>query len=428
MGIGGATGAARALRASRKSGRIPITVWSWQSSAEVQALSDAAAGFNASQADIDVRVMQRPDVYSSFQLLLTIRNGLGPDISIGARSLLAELDARGMCEDIAPLIDDTGTHIDLDRDFLPFVAREVRIGERIVGIPLDTAVRVLMVNRSILADEGVDATEWQPNHGPVTFNRLAEVARSLDRKDASGAYERVGFAPTFDQGSAYQYLHSWGARYFDEGQCAFTVDTPETLGAARWVHDDVQREGPQQLDDFLRQGIGVASQTPFLRGEIAFAIATDPELSAIARAQPAIDLGATFIPLPDRSMPSRSWATGNALSLMTGTTHPREAVQFLAHMAGEDVLSRYCLSIGRLSSRMAMPTDLLRGLVRPSFVTDTVLPGGVPSPHVPIATQFGDLLGAYWSDMIAGYADVNGGLSDLQSQPNEDLADTGSCP
>ncbi|HWV35190.1 MAG TPA: extracellular solute-binding protein, partial [Thermomicrobiales bacterium] len=317
----------------------------------------------------------------------------------------------------------------LDRDFQPFAAREVRIGERIVGIPLDTTVRVLMVNRSILADEGVDATEWQPDRGPVTFDRLAEVARSLDRTDASGAYERVGFAPTFDQGSAYQYLHSWGARYFDEGQCAFTIDTPEALGAAQWVHDYAQHEGPQQLGELLHrgQGIGVASETPFLRGDIAFAMTTDQELSAIATAQPKIDLGATFIPVPDRSMPSRSWATGNALSLMTGTSHPREAVQFLAYMTREDVLSRYCLGVGRLSSRVAMSADLLKGLARPSFVTDTVLPGGVPSPHVPIATQFGDLLGAYWSNMIAGYADVKGGLSDLQSQANEDLADTGSC-
>lgn len=429
VGIGGAVGASRDLGASRNSKRIPITVWSWQSQAEVQVLSDAADGFNASQDEVDVRVVQRPDVYSSFQLLLTIRDGLGPDICIGGRALLAERDAHGMCEDIAPYLGDMGLDINLDRDFFPFAVREVRIGERIVGIPLDTTVRVLMVNRSILADEGLDTAEWHPDHGPVTFDRLAEVARSLDRKDTSGAYERVGFAPTFDQGSAYQYLHSWDARYFDEGQCAFTVDTPEALGAAQWTHDYVQYEGPQQMGDLLRRGqsIGVASGTPFLRGDIVFAIAADQELSAIATAQPSIDLGATFVPAPDGSTSSRSWATGNALSLMTGTRHPEEAVRFLAYMARDDVLGRYCLGVGRLSSRVAMPADLRQGLARPSFVTDTVLPGAVPSPHVPIATQFGDLLGAYWSDMLAGYAEVKAGLTNLQAQANDELANAGLC-
>lgn len=156
-----------------------------------------------------------------------------------------------------------------------------------------------------------------------------------------------------------------------------------------------------------------------------FAIASDQELNAIATAQPAINLGATFVPVPVGSMPSRSWATGNATSLMTGTRHPREAVRFLAYMAGEDVLSRYCLRIGSLSSRMTMPPELLQGLARPTFVTDTVLPGAIRSPHVPIATQFDDLLGTYWSDMLSGYAEVRAGLTDLQTQANQEFAQAG---
>ena len=242
-GIGGAVGLVRQYGGSRNSGRIPITVWSWQSSAEVQALSVAADGFNSSQEEIEVRVVQRPGSFPSIQLLLTIRNGLGPDICVGGRGLLAERVAVDFYQDIAPYLDGVGMTIDLDHDFLPTVVQEVRIGERIVGVPLDTNVRVLMVNRSILAEEGVDATEWSPDHGPVTFDRLAEVAQSLNRQDTSGAYERVGFVPTFDQGSAYQYFHSWGAKYFDEGQCTFTVDSPEALGAAQWVYDCVQHEG-----------------------------------------------------------------------------------------------------------------------------------------------------------------------------------------
>ncbi len=431
VGIGGAVGVVREQGSSRNrsSGRIPVTVWSWQSSAEVQALSDAADGFNASQEEIEVRVVQRPGAYVSLQLLLTIRNGLGPDLCIGGRGLLAERVANGICDDIAPYLGDDGISIDLDHDFHPSVAREVRIGKRIVGIPLDTTVRVLMVNRSILAKEGVDVTEWSPNHGPVTFDRLSEVAQSLNRQDTSGAFERVGFVPTFDQGSAYQYLHSWGARYFDEGQCTFTIDTPEALGAARWVHDDVQQEGAQQLGDLLRrgQGIAAAAGTPFLRGDIVFAIATDQELNAIAAVRPDIDLGATFVPVPDGSMPSRSWMTGNALSLMARSRHPREAVRFLAYMAREDVLSQYCLSIGSLSSRVTMPPELLQGLARPSFVTNMVLPAAIPSPHVPNATQFDDLLGAYWSDMLSGHTDVKAGLTDLQSQATKELANAGLC-
>jgi hypothetical protein len=150
-------------------------------------------------------------------------------------------------------------------------------------------------------------------------------------------------------------------------------------------------------------------------------------LNEIARVRPDLDLGATFVPVPATSMHSRSWATGSALSLMTGARHPREAVRFLVYMAGEDVLSRYCLSIGSLSSRKNMTADLLQGLARPTFVTETVLPRAIPSPHVPIATQFADLLGVYWSDMMWGHTEVKASLIDLQSQADTALANTAFC-
>lgn len=319
--------------------------------------------------------------------------------------------------------------IDLDRDYLPSVVQEVRIGERLVGIPLDTTVRVLVANRSILAQEGVDNTEWGPNHGPATFDRLAKVAQSLNQQDASGAYKRVGFVPTFGQGSAYQYLHSWGARYFDEGTCTFTVNTPEALSAAQWVHDVVQHEGAHQLDDVILRGQGIVASAgaPFMRGDIVFAIVTDQELQTIATVLPDIDLGATFMPVPESTTPSRSWATGSAICLMAGTRHPREAIRFLAYMATDEVLSRYCLSIGSLSGRKTMSQELLMGLRRPAFVVDTVLAEAIPSPHVPIATEFGDLLGAYWSDMLSGDVEVKAGLDELQVQANKTLGFTTLC-
>lgn len=429
VGLGGAIGVVRERGSSSTPGRVPVTVWTWQGNAGYKALLDAAASFNASQDEIDVTVVQRLDVITTFQLLLTIRSGLGPDLCVGDRSVLAERDAKGICGDIASYLGEPGATIDLDRDFFPCAVEDVRLGDRVVGIPLETTVRVLAVNRSALTAAGVEVAEWTPAHGPATFARLAQVARSLDRADASGMLERAGFVPTFGQGSAYQYLSSWGARYYDETGCAFTLDTPEARGAAQWVHDAIQRTGGQRMAALLQRGQGVivAPGTPFLRGEIVFAIVLDQELRAIEQSSAGFELGATFVPVPATGEPSRSWATGNALSMMTGARHPREAFRFMAYMASADVLERYCMAIESLPSRKPLPPAVLDALARPPFVTDSVLPGAVPSSHVPIATQFGDLLAARWLDMASGAVDVAAGLADLDSEANQALSDAGLC-
>ena len=429
FGALGAVGMLPGVRAARAADRPTVTVWTWQDSVGVAALEDVASAFNAAQDGIRVEIVRRPAVYSTFQLLNTIRDGLGPDLAVGGRGLLAERDALGILEDLAPLLPGVDPAIELNRDFLPFAAQEVQIGGRVVGIPLETSVRVLAFNRSVLSDAGMDLAEWDPANGPVTFERLGEIAQGLDRNDASGGYARLGYVPGFGEGSAYQYLAAWGASYWDEGHCAFTVDTPEVRAAIGWVREDQQHLDGSRMDAFFMRngGVTVPAGTPFVTGEIVFALARGEDLRAIAQLKPDFELGATFVPVPSAGAASRSWATGNAISLMTGAKHPAEAMRFVAYLVDMNVLDRYCLALGSLPSRKTVPPAVLEGLALPSFIPDWVLPTAVPSPPVPIATQFQDLLLGAWVDMAQGTVDIASGVAALQSDATQALADSGSC-
>lgn len=432
-GMLGGLGAARILRGQctvRASDPTTVTVWTWQDSVGVKALESVASAFNASQSDISVDIIRRPAVYSTFQLLNTIRDGLGPDLIVGGRGLLAERNAIGLCDDLAPYLTAASPAIDLD-EFLSFAAQEVRLGDRVVGIPLETTVRVLTFNRTLLSAAGLDLTEWEPAQGPVTFDRFAEVAEGLDTRNADGTYAQVGYLPAFGEGTPYQYLIAWGAAYFDEQQCAFTVDTPPARAAAEWVRADQQHFEQSPLDEFFMRngGVSVPAGMPFVKGEIVFALMRGEDLRAVASLEPGFDLGTTFIPVPATSDPSRSWATGNAISLMTGAKHPEEAARFVSYLASADVLERYCLALGSLPSRKQVSPEVLQGLALPAFVTDQVLATAEGSPPVPIASHFQDLLFGAWTDIVRGSVDVASGLSDLQSQAEQALSDDGaSCP
>ncbi|MGC4107849.1 MAG: extracellular solute-binding protein [Thermomicrobiales bacterium] len=430
LGALGAAGVMRERRAARASDRATVTVWTWQDSVGVKALEDVASSFDASQSDIHVEVVRRPDMISTFQLLNTIRDGYGPDLCVGNRGLLAERDALGLFEDLAPYLADADVAFELDRDVLPSSVQEVRLGNgRVVGLPLETTVRVLAYNRTALTDAGVDLAEWDPVHGPAAFGRLAEVAQGLDLVDASGAYERLGYLPGFGEDTPYQYFQSWGASYWDDEHCAFTLDTPEARGAIDWVRAYGQHFDGSKLDAFIVRngGVAVPAGTPFLKGEIVFALVRGEDLRSIAALDPDFEVGATFVPVPASGAPSRSWATGNALSLMTGARNPQAAVRFMAHMVNADVLGQYCLALGSLPSRKQEAPEVLNGLALPSFVTDSVLPSAVPTPHVPIASQFQDLLYGAWSGMVTGTMDGASGLAGLQEDATQALADAGVC-
>lgn len=424
FGTAGLVTRARAVRAEDKGA---VTVWTWQDSVGVKALEDAASAFNASRNDIQVTVVRRVDIYSSTQLILTIREGMGPDLCIGGRGILAERDAVGIWDDLSPYIAGASPAIELDQDFQPFAVREVRLGDRVVGVPLETTVRVLAMNRTMLTTAGMDLTEWNPDRGPVTFDRLAEVAQELNRKNAQGAYEQVGYIPGFGEGTPYQYLHAWGADYFDEGQCTFTIDTPQAQGAVGWVRSFLQRGDTEALNAFLmtRAGVAVAPDMPFLQDGIAFALLRDTDVQAIAQVNPDFDAGATFVPIPASGATSRSWATGNAISLLTGSRNPEAAVQFIAYLTSAEVLEPYCLALGSLPSRKHVSPAVLKALARLSFVTDQVLGTAVGSPSVPIASHFQDLLFEAWGDMVSGKAEVAAGLNDLQTQADQALIDDG---
>lgn len=410
--------------------RTTITVWTWQTTAEAQALVAVAESFNRSQNAVEVRVVQRPAVYSSLQLMTSLRGGVGPDVCIFGRAVLAERMAEGILEDLTPFLASATPAIDIDHDFHTCAASEVRVGGRIVGIPLDTEVRILLFNRTILAKEGLIGPEWDPASGAVTFDHLRDVSQRLDRRSQSGAYERAGFVPFLGEGSPYVYLHAWHAPYFDEDRCAFTLDRPEAGAAASWVHDVVQRADPPHLLHLVeRPGVpATALGNPFVQGDVMFMVVRDWELGRIQRLAPAFDVGATLIPAPDASAGSVPWATGNAVSIMRGIQHPEEAFRFVAYLASAAAQGDYSTRTGRLPSRKNLPHGVMSALDRPRFVPELVVPAAVPSPHVPVATQFHDLVTATWSDMSFGHTDVDSGLTELQEQASDILFTSGLCP
>ena len=104
----------------------------------------------------------------------------------------------------------------------------------------------------MLTEAGVDLAEFDWANGPVTWDRVAEIATALNVKDSNGNYERVGFVPWFNQGWHYTYGFSWGGSFYNDAECQVTPNDPPIVEAFQWVYDYCAALGPQEAPGLRR--------------------------------------------------------------------------------------------------------------------------------------------------------------------------------
>ena len=118
------------------------------------------------------------------------------------------------------------------RAIIAFAAEEATFDGKAYALPFDTDTRALYYNIGMLEEAGVDPAEFDPANGPVTWDRVMEIANQLNEDEGDGNYTRVGFIPwqTWSNGQGWHYTFgfSWGADFYDEAGCRVTPTTPTT--------------------------------------------------------------------------------------------------------------------------------------------------------------------------------------------------------
>ena len=78
--------------------------------------------------------------------------------------------------------------------------------------------------RGCSQEAGIDPAELDVANGPITLDRLAEIANQLNETDQDGNFSRMGFVPYTHQGWHYTYGFAFGGTFFDEAACEVTPD------------------------------------------------------------------------------------------------------------------------------------------------------------------------------------------------------------
>ncbi len=311
----------RAQPPAAPAGKIPLTWVSDDNPLRTQQVAlfnathpSAALHVDPSNSDLEKVIVQSiggvgPDLFDCFdgyQLTAYVRSGVALDVT-------DELRARG--------IDVTGATF-------PGVRGTASLDGRVYGVPTNIAADAVWFHKDLF-----DAAGLLYPSGPVKWDAMIQLAQRLTKRDAEGRISQFGLLfPWWNFGHVFA---GFGAHIFTPDGRRCIVDRPEAVAAVQLMFDLVYRYhvSPSPADEAGmagQGGFGSTDSAVFGAKRAAMAIGGRWWLSELRNFK-GLRLGVFESP---HQIVRRFRAYGRATLINRNSPHVREALDFLAYLAG----------------------------------------------------------------------------------------------
>src|ERR1041385_5660707 len=210
-----------------------ITWWHAMSGVNGDALNKIVDGFNKSGKGITVEAVFQ-GTYDD--LLAKLNTAIA---SNAAPALVQVYDIGQVYMRDSAQIVPMQAFIDRDKfdtkDFEPAVINYYKYQDKLYRMPFNASSAILYYNKDAFKEVGLD-----PNKPPQTFTEIADAAKKLTKKDASGKTVRYGFGPSIYGWLYEQMLATSGVLYADNGNgrdnkaTKVNWDSPESKAILNW--------------------------------------------------------------------------------------------------------------------------------------------------------------------------------------------------
>lgn len=248
---------------------------------------------------------------------------------------------------IIPFDDIAGSPEDRQwmNSFYPALMENSKVKGKIWGIPFQRSTIVMYYNKDAFKQAGLD-----PNHPPATWKEMAEAARKLTQKDASGNVTRWGLSIP-STGYPYWMFQALsienGVELMNADGNQTRFDDPAVIEALQFwrdlgAKDKVMPEGTIDWGT-LRQ--------KFLEGATAMMWHTTGNLTAVREAA-KFDFGVCMLPANKR----RGSPTGGGNFYIFKKTSKEErqaALKFIKFMTAPELTARWSMATGYVATSPA---------------------------------------------------------------------------
>ncbi len=400
-----------------------VTFWTSHSEPDLGALRQIVENFNNENPDINVTLTQIPPAQNPetdvTRLMTAVRGGSGPDVYMLDRFIVAQRAADGLLQDLTPYMDGE----DVLAEYLEFARNEAMLAGVPYALPFDTDARALYYNIDMLEEAGVDVSELEAANGPITLERLGEIAAQVDQTNEQGNYTRMGFIPWFEQGWHYTYGFSYGGSFYDDASCQVTPTDENVVAAFQYAYDYAAEKGPQQVQAF-RQAFTrpdlPPQQNPFVTEQLAMMITGDWMLGNMARYAPDVNYGVTYIPVSEEGAESVTWAGGWSMVMPQGAKEPEAAFEFMKYIAGEPGQRLYTEETRHMPTVSSLLEDDAIFSENHLFFKD-LLTNAQSRPPLPVGALYWDELTTAWERVYLNLAEPQAALEQVASRVQPQL-------
>lgn len=359
--------------------------------------------FEKANPGVQVQIVPKAGQFTgdSAALIAAVRGETPPNVYIIDRFTTAQAASVGLFEDLQPKIDADGEN--LRSKYLPYAADEATYKGDMYALPFDTDVRGLYYNKAVLRDAGIDPEVLDPKNGPPTVDELIAMAKKIDQKDSRGNYTRMGFIPWDGQGFHATWAIINKAQWFDDDDCALTLDSPGWLTTMQEFATWSKEFDYQRVQAFLakyRPPNQPPTQSPLFTGRIGMAIDGNWNIGNINQYAPKLDYGVTYLPVPKEGDKPVTWAGGFALTMPKGAPNQELTWKFMKFMAGEQGQRLYAKSASKIPTWKSLVDD--KSVTGDQGIFPSMVQFTTSRPPLPVGAQISDSMDAAQSGVLIG--------------------------
>ncbi len=315
----------------------PITIewWGEFTGFEAKGTENAVARWNATHPNVQVKYTGMPDLDK--KVVASVRAGNPPAIvSVGDNQNYPQFVANGMYTALDSQLK--AKKFNMDVYFQPWTNRAMMVGGKTYGLPCTDWVEVLIYNKEMFREAGLD-----PEKPPRTIAEVTEAQRKLTKRDAAGNITQMGisFRTTFPGWFVPYYSYMFGATpetLYDAKAKKFLK--PEALYQAfEWIQSMAKEYGAKDLQKFEAGFGGWGTEAePFLSGKMAMSWNGPWIADHISKFAPNMDWGVASAPTVDAIVKKGDfgWIGIDTFAIPKGAKNQNEALDFMIWFSGKE--------------------------------------------------------------------------------------------
>jgi len=255
------------------------------------------------------------------KLLVRTQNGQGPDIFRFHNTWVPQIK-----QILSPLPQTIMSNEEFEKTFYKIHQKDLRIGDKYYGLPLEIDGLVLIYNVDLLKKAGIDSP-------PTTWDELIEIVPKLTVKDAFGNILTAGIALGLAS-NVEHFSDIFALMLYQNGGHIKNLDSEEAVGALETYRKFAERENA-----FWNESLP-NSITAFIQEKVAMIFAPSWQVLVIKALNPEINLKVVPVPYLPGAKPiaiANYWVEG----VSKASRHQLEAWQFLRFLVEKENLTKF---------------------------------------------------------------------------------------